>query len=334
MISLSSKWHLERYNNTREEEWDYFIDKSSLNSTFLHSRRFLNHNPLNNSDDFSFMFFKKGKIAACIPAILIETKGRKVWNSHFRLTYGGLIVSKGVGIEDVMEITRLIENEMITNRIDEAIVRNTFRVFNRKFCDEFDYSLWKTGFMLKSREIELGISLIDMKYSDIVDQYENGNKYNIKKALKTVEIKFSDDFLSFWNLLEMNLLKRHNQRPVHDFETITRLKNLLKDGEVKLVAAFEKDIMIGGIILFNFMDLYLHAQYIASSFDHQHIRPVNALINYVIKWACENNYHYFNLGTPNEENGNIVNFGLSYFKEGFGCRSCLRETMHKLYLYD
>jgi lipid II:glycine glycyltransferase (peptidoglycan interpeptide bridge formation enzyme) len=117
-------------------------------------------------------------------------------------------------------------------------------------------------------------------------------------------------------------------------ESIIKLKDLLNEGEIKLIAAFDKEVMIGGMVLFDFMNNYMHAQYIASSHEHQHIRPVNAVIDYAIKWACENKYEYLNLGTPNEKNGNIINLGLSYFKEGFGGRSCLRETMHKLYHYE
>ena len=280
------------------------------------------------------MFLKKGKIGACIPAIMIQVDGRKVWNSHMRSTYGGLVVSEKVGLEDVLEITQLLENELMRIRVDEAIVKNTFRIFNREFCDEFDYSLWKSGFVLNSRETEIGISLRGKTFKQIEMKYENGNKYNIKKALNFVDVKFSDDLGSFWKILEKNLLQRHNQKPVHDYQTINKLKNLLKEGEIKLVAAFEKDAMIAGVVLFDFMSTYLHAQYIASSHEHQQIRPVNAVIDYAIKWACENKYEYFNLGTPHEKNGNVINLGLSYFKEGFGGRSCLRETMHKLYHYE
>jgi hypothetical protein len=217
MMNLSNNWRLEKYNPSLENEWDYFMDNNAINSTFLHTRRFYNHNPLNNRDDCSFMFLKKGKIRACIPAVILEVEGRKIWNSHMRATYGGLIISENIGVEDVLEITHLLENELISNRVDEAIIRNPFRVFNRKFCDEFDYSLWKNGFVLKSREIEIGVSLSNKSYKEIESQYQNGNKYNIKKALKNVEVKFSNDYSSFWNLLQQNLLQRHNLKPVHNY---------------------------------------------------------------------------------------------------------------------
>ncbi len=333
-MNLSGKWHIERFTSALEEEWDEFIDNLSLNSTFLHSRRFFKHNSLNQDEDCSFVFYKKGKIGACIPAVIVQTSGRKVWNSHLRSTYGGLLVSEGVGLEDVIEITYLLEGELRSNKIDEAIIRNTFRIFNRKFCDEFDYALWKTGYNLKSREVEIGVFLKNKTYQEIEKGYDNGNKYNIKKALKQVEVKFSEDYNSFWNILEKNLMEKHGQKPVHDLTTFIKLKNLLNPGEVKLVASYIGENMLGGMIIFDFRNSYLHAQYIASGIEHQNIRPVNAIIDYTFKWACENKYEYFNLGTPNEQHGHEVNLGLSYFKEGFGGRSCLRETMHKIYTYD
>jgi hypothetical protein len=334
MSNLNLKWSLQKYNSSRQEEWDNFVDNEAINSTFLHSRRFLNHNDLNNLDDCSFMFFKKGRLNACMPAVLITTEYGRIWNSHMRSTYGGLIISEKVGLEDVLEIVNLIESTFISLRVDEAIIRNTFRIFNRKFCDEFDYVLWKFGFKLKSREVEVGLDLKNKTYEQILKNYENGNKYNIKKALNHVHVNFSEDYKMFWNLLERNLSQRHNLKPTHNYKEIIKLKSLLKDGEIKLVAAYKDGEMIGGMVLFDFMNKYIHAQYIASSYEYQNIRPINAIIDYSIEWACKSNYEYFNLGTPNENNGNKINLGLSYFKEGFGGRSCLRETMHKVYSHE
>jgi len=138
----------------------------------------------------------------------------------------------------------------------------------------------------------------------------------------------------FGKYLKKNLKERFKKKPVHNYEAIVKLKSSLKPGEIKLVAAFENEIMIGGMIIFDFMNKFIHAQYIASSYEYQNIRPINAVIDYTIKWACVNNYEYFNLGTPHEDSGKIINLGLSYFKEGFGGSSCLRETMHKVYNYD
>ncbi len=334
MMILKDIWTIKKYSSEDELIWDYFVDNEAINSTFLHSRRFLKHNELNLIEDFSFIFYKKGKFSACIPAILISSDGYRTWNSHMRSTYGGLILSKNIGIEDVLEITKLLEQELLKNKVDEAIIRNTFRIFNRMYCDEFDYSLWKSGYQLKSREIEIGISLEGKKHEDIVKSYENGNKYNIKKALKNVDVRLSNDYLIFWNILEKNLAQKHELKPVHDFITISNLISNLKENEIKLFSAYIDDQMISGMVLFDFHNTHLHAQYIASDFTFQHLRPVNAVIDYALKWACDNEYKYFNLGTPNEQNGHIINLGLSYFKEGFGGRSCLRETMHKIYKYE
>jgi len=52
------------------------------------------------------------------------------------------------------------------------------------------------------------------------------------------------------------------------------------------------------------------------------------VIDHIINWGTENKYSYFNLGTANEEAGRKINYGLFHFKEGFGGRGILRETMH------
>lgn len=315
---------LRQYNDTLEKEWDAFIEKNKRNATFLHSRQFFKHNPLNSGDDASLLFYKKDKLKGVLPANLYKKDDQLVLHSHPRSTYGGFVIENAAGAAEAMEIVAATVDFAKHNHVNEIIIRNPFRIFHQVPTDETDYAMWYYGFVIKSREIECAIKLDE--HAQL--RYENGAKYNIKKAVKTVEVRETNDFERFWEMLTKNLQEKHGIKPVHTLEQFQHLVNLCGQDKVKLMGGFIEGKMVCGVLLFVFTPIALHAQYIASDDNYQDIRPLNAVIDLIIKWGIENKYSYFNLGTPNEDSGRILNYGLAHFKEGFGARGILRETMH------
>jgi hypothetical protein len=315
---------LRRYNGSLEGEWDTFIEQNKRNATFLHSRQFFKHNPLNDEDDASLMFYKKNKLKGVLPATLYKKDEQVIFHSHPRSTYGGFVVENAAGVEEAMEMVNATVDFAKQNNVNEIIIRNPFRVFHQVPTDETDYAMWFYGFILKSRELECAVKLDE----HALLRYENGAKYNIKKALKTVEVMETKDFEGFWQMLTNNLLEKHGSKPVHTLEQFRILVNLTGADKVKLMGGFMEEKMVCGVLLFVCAPMVLHAQYIASDDNYQEIRPLNAVIDFIIKWGYENEFSYFNLGTANEDAGRKINYGLFHFKEGFGGRGILRETMH------
>jgi lipid II:glycine glycyltransferase (peptidoglycan interpeptide bridge formation enzyme) len=132
----------------------------------------------------------------------------------------------------------------------------------------------------------------------------------------------------FWMILEKNLNEKYGRRPVHQISEIRALQNFVGADKIKLIAAFLDDRMLGGILVFIANDLVVHAQYIASDNDFQEYRPLNAVIDFIARKSKVEGFKFFNLGMVNEPGGEILNEGLTRFKEGFGARGVLRETMH------
>ena len=312
------------YNENLEKEWDSFIEGNKRNATFLHSRQFFNHNSLNRCDDSSLLFYKKNKLIAVLPATLYVKDERIFFHSHPRSTYGGYVLENAVGVEEAVEIVKLTIEFAEQNRVNEIIIRNPFRIFHQLPTDETDYAMWYYGFAVKSRELECAVNL----HGDVFQRYENGAKYNIKKALKIVEVKVTEDYEGFWKMLTKNLLEKHGNKPVHTLEQFQQLINLIGRDKVKLIGGFIDGKLACGLLLFVCVPRVLHSQYIASDIDYQDSRPLNAVIDFAIKWGIENKFSYLNLGTANEEAGRKINLGLFHFKEGFGGRGILRETMH------
>jgi hypothetical protein len=318
------KIEIKKFDDSLEAVWDQFVECESLNGTFLHSRKFFRHNALNAKDDNSYLFYKKNKIAAVIPFNRIITENKITLNSFLRATYGGFIVSAEIGVEEAVEMVTLVIEEAKKINVTEIIIRNPFHFLQKTWCDETDYAMWLQGFKIKYRELEAVITL----NNDVSERYQNGAKYNIKKAWKTVTVKEGDFYEQFWEMLTDNLMQKYGTKPTHQLDEFLFLRELVGTGKINLFGGFIDDKLVCGVVVFLFYPEAIHAQYIASDINYQDARPLNAVIDYIIHWGKERSYKYFNLGMANEDAGKKINYGLFHFKEGFGARGVLRETMH------
>jgi len=320
---------VQTYSEKFEEEWDSFIEQKARNSTFLHTRKFLRHNPKNQELDSSLIFFKNSNIICVLPAVLQRIDERNIFNSHAYSTYGGFVVSDKVGVEEAIEIVDLTIQYAEGKSADEIIIRNPFRIFNHTPTDETDYAMWLRGFNLLRRDVEIALPLIGFNVQTIDSLYDGKTRNAVRKAEKeNIEVKVTKDFSEYWNILAENLSERHEAKPTHTLEQFQFLESLVGDEKIKLFGAYYNDKLIAGIVLFVTNKRAVHAQYIAGLRDFQHLRPINLLIHQISIWAVENGFQFFNLGMSTNPDGSGVNSGLCKFKEGFGGRSILRETMN------
>jgi hypothetical protein len=316
---------IEIYREDHRQEWEQFVFNKAINATFLHSRAFYDHNASNATDDRSIVFLKGNKIIALFPANLLQREGKNVLHSYLRATYGGIIISDEVSIAELEEMVSLLVQFARNENIHEIIIRQSFGIYHSRLCEEIGYLLWKNNFAIKSREFELAIDV----ENDFRANYNDSTSRSIKKAFKQgVVVTISEDIDAYWGILEANLKERYNTKPVHDIQEIRHLISKVGAEKVKLFAAYLNDKMIGGILAFIANKKVVHAQYIANDYAHQEYRPLNAIIDYMSQWSRENGYKYVNLGMASEPGGTEINAGLCRFKEGFGARGVLRETMH------
>lgn len=308
------------------EDWDNFVKESAVNSTFLHTRKFYDHNPLNKAQDGSLLFLKKNKIIAVFPSVIYYKNGEMVLNSHLRATYGGVVVSNEVNVQAAVKIVEYIIQYARKRNVSTIIIRNPFRIFNTQLCDEVDYAMWYYGFKIKSRELEMVISL-DRKIQLTKSQYHEDVSRNVKKAFRNVKVFELSNLQEFWVLLEECILEKHGKKPVHDFKSINRLIENVGKEKVLCFGAYYNHQLIGGCVLFVANNIVLHGQYIAANKNFQYLKPNHALIDHVIEYGCNMGFRYLNLGMANEDEGKIINYGLFSLKEHFGAKGILRETM-------
>ena len=73
---------IKKYTPQYAVEWDQFIEKESLNGTFLQTRKFIDYHPIDRFTDHSLIIFKGNKIIAVILACEIMESDERIFFSH------------------------------------------------------------------------------------------------------------------------------------------------------------------------------------------------------------------------------------------------------------
>lgn len=109
---MESNYDVFLYTEKEKDIWDDFVEKISLNGTFLQTRRFLNYHPKDRFEDHSMIIKdKKGHIAAVCPACIVTENGERKLISHMGSTFGGLVIApKHYYAHKVIEMIRQMES--------------------------------------------------------------------------------------------------------------------------------------------------------------------------------------------------------------------------------
>jgi hypothetical protein len=141
----------------------------------------------------------------------------------------------------------------------------------------------------------------------------------VNKAHKNgIEIRQSDDYKTFWEILGNNLYSKYNVHPVHSLDEICLLAHRFPC-EIKLYMAYKDNKAMGGSVVF-VMKNVIHTQYISASEEGKRIGALDALFDYLINSDIFADKEYFDFGKSTEQNGQHLNNALIFQKEGFGGR--------------
>ncbi|MGQ9609105.1 MAG: lipid II:glycine glycyltransferase FemX [bacterium] len=166
---------------------------------------------------------------------------------------------------------------------------------------------------------------------DVREGYENvWNSYNkrvrgaIRKAIKSgvivSEAKNEEDMEDFYKLY-LSMMDKFNSTP----KPYSLFKLLQTSSIAKLIAAYFEDKLIAGLLFIHFnktVRLWVEAS------DHNYLnyRPNNAIIDYIVRWACNNEYSFVDFGASPPDNN-----GLVAFKEEWRAEKVWFYTYARLY---
>lgn len=308
-----------RYQTSMQDVWNAFV-QCSKQGTFLHDRRYMDYHS-DRFHDHSLLIYRDGKLAALLPAneCVDALTNEKTLFSHQGLTYGGLITDSHTTAADVCDMFRHINNYLKAEGFTHVVYKPIPHIYHRIPAEEDLYALFNVCHaQLKERSIS---STIDVQHPL---KWSHGRTLCAKKALQQhIQVMQSDDFASFWRILEDNLMHRYHAKPVHSLEEILLLHSHFPDNIQLHVGALD-DHILGGTLLY-ITPQVAHTQYISASEEGKQSHVLDAIFHELLTVRCHG-HKYFDFGTSTEDHGRYLNESLIFQKEGFGGRGIVYDT--------
>ena len=314
---------LHQYINQNESPWDKFV-LSSNNGTLFHLRKFLNYHPKDRFQDHSILIEKKQNLFSVLPAAELIVDGKRILVSHPGSTVGSFVVPENLSIADAMSMSEALVSYVKENNFSGIRITLPPTLYQRRLSNYMDFSFFKQGFTYSKRDVT-SILFLEDSFDKNLAKFKSSHLRAVRNAQeKGVNVRQSNDFDSFYHILEQNLKIRHGVSPTH---TLAELKNIhaLFPDRVNLFAAFVKDVMVAGVVNFVVNDHVVLAFYISHDEAYQEFRAVNLLFYSIFDWAIQQGFRIYDFGTftVNEE----PNMGLGRFKENFGASGIFRDTI-------
>ena len=312
-----------RYTDSDQSLWDDFVPNAN-NGTLFHMRSFLGYHPHDRFLDHSLLVKKKDKLFSVFPAAEQEIDGKRYLVSHPGSSVGSFVVPENLSIADAIDLVKSLM--LYSKRLKFSGIRITLppNLYQRRLSNYMDFSFLKNNFNYLKREIT-SILYLEKSLELTIQKFRSSHVRSINKAReKGVKIRMSEDFQSFFNILEKNLKIRHNVSPTHTVGELMKIHNLFPE-RCNLFGAFIGDKMIAGVVNFIINSEVVLAFYISHNEKHKGKRPVNLLFYSIFDWAIKSNYKIYDFGifTVNEN----PNMGLGRFKENFGASGIFRDTI-------
>ena len=296
-----------KYSYSLYNEWNDFV-KVSKNGTFLFHRDFMEYHQ-DRFDDFSLLVYFKNKLVGILPA---NIEGNQIY-SHQGLSYGGLVLSRDIKFCVVIEIFYELLKYINENRFSNLVLKQVPSFYCSLFTEEIQYLMFFLNAELYRRDT---LSVIDLNNEfKISENRLEGFKRGKKHGLL---IKEEDEFELFWNeILIKNLENKHNAKPVHSLKEIMLLKKQFP-ANIRQFNVYHKGKIVAGTTVFESKNV-AHSQYISGNNDKNKLGSLDFLHLFLIRETFKNK-KYFDFGSSNENDGQNINKGLQFWKEGFGAR--------------
>ncbi|WP_310558192.1 GNAT family N-acetyltransferase [Flavobacterium sp.] len=305
-------YSVQRYQKSDYKNWNTFIGNAK-NATFLFHRDFMEYHS-DRFQDYSLIVLDGEKWVAVLPANVV---GDEVF-SHQGLTYGGLVYNEKQKLASVIDIFKTILSFMNENKIEKLQIKLLPSIYHQKPAEELNYALFLAKAQLTRRDT---LSVLALSQHNSLSKLR---KRSIQKGISNnFKIKEVDDFETFWNeILIPNLAQKHQVKPVHSIQEITKLKALFPEN-VRQFNVYQNGIIVAGTTIFE-SDTVAHCQYISGKEDKNELGGLDLLFQYLISDVFKNK-RFFDFGISNENQGRKLNEGLSYWKESFGASTIVQD---------
>ncbi|MEQ1849551.1 MAG: GNAT family N-acetyltransferase [Candidatus Peribacteraceae bacterium] len=317
--------HVKPYQESDATNWDTFV-YASRNGTFFHTRRFLVYHPADRFADASLWILDGEKPLAVLPAATKSIDGKKILVAHPGASYGGLVLQKSCGVEDTRSIVDAVTAFARENGYDGlSFLRLTPPSVRSNFSDDQEYWMYQRGWSCTRFEMDGSIDLDGIKKGEALSLLSGKCRNMVRQAERAGVTVHSDPaFETFWPILDATLA-RHNATPTHSLEEILRL-HALSPEHVRLFSAKKDKKLVSGIVLITLNDSSVYTLYMAQNYDFHEYHPLHAILAQILETAIQERRRTVHLGVSTEDGGKVINEGLFFFKESFGCKPVRRES--------
>jgi CelD/BcsL family acetyltransferase involved in cellulose biosynthesis len=301
---------LEAYSPALEPVWEEVVEAAPM-ATLLHSRRFYAHHGDRFEDASLLIRDDRGRAVGVLPAAADPDETDRV-TSHPGATYAGIAHTGALYGARMIETLEAIARHYAEAGFRTLRYKTVPRIYHVVPSDDDVYALFRLGASLFRCDLSCALALADRR------EPSTRRKRALKKAAGAgVEVEGGSALTKeLWPIIEANLASRHNARPVHTLGEIDDLISRLPES-VSVAGGRLDGELVAGVVLFKTRRV-VHAQYIASSERGMDVNALDAVFESSIDEAGRAGVGYFDFGTSNREDGQVLNDGLYDFKVGFG----------------
>ena len=312
-----------KYTQSDEKVWDEFVEHSN-NGTLFHTRKFLYYHPEDRFLDHSLVFEKGGNIISVLPGTIQKKEGDEILISHPGASVGSFVVPEKLSFSEALEIVEKLSDYAHSRKINHVRLIQPPIIYQRQLSQYMDFSFMRAGYSYARRELSSYLQLENTIEENLL-KFKSTHRTALRKAEKSeVGVWISEDFETFYSILQNNLSIRHNVKPTHTLSELQKLKKIFPD-KIYLFGAYLRNEMIAGVVNFIINQKVVLAFYISHKQGYEGHRPVNLLIYNIIKWALEKQLQILDFGIFTIKES--PNMGLARFKENFGASGIFRDTI-------
>ena len=306
-------FEVRRYTPDKANEWNRFV-AASKNGTFLFERQFMDYHA-DRFTDCSLMFYRDNALYALLPA---NVKG-DVLTSHGGLTYGGLVMSSRCSAKGVQEVFAAMNTYLSDMGVRRVVYQAIPWIYHQLPAEEDLYALTSICHAtLIIRDISSAV------IGDRPVKFSESRKSGLRKALRMgLTVRESEDFATFWQILNANLTAKYGVRPVHSVSELELLHGHFPQG-IRLYMVYDGETPLGGTLLF-LTPQVLHTQYISATAEGKAHGAIDLLFNHLIN-EVYTDYRYIDFGKSTVSDSADLNEQLIFQKEGFGARAVCYDT--------
>ena len=304
-----------RYTSANAAEWDRFV-KSSKNGTFLLLREYMDYHA-DRFEDCSFIITdEKGKWETVLPACLT---GNGILVSHAGLTYGGFVMKPDCRAEYPLEWFDLLGEYCRASHIQSLIYKPTPYIYHTLPSDEDLYALFRNNAVIQCTNLATVVPL----HADFASRL---GKRARKRAIRYgITVKETSDLQDFWDIIVHDRNERHNTVPVHSYDEMKKLHVRFPNNIRLFTAQQGHEILAGAVVYVMPESGVIHLQYAAATQGGKDIYATDVIYHHLVTEVFRD-YKFFDFGTSNEQNGKVLNVGMTRHKEEFGGHSVVYQS--------